>query len=289
MQDATGKWVFDVVEEEFSQRVLEASKERPVAVDFWAPWCGPCRVLGPVLERLAEEFHGAFLLARVNTEDAPRLAQEFQVQSIPLVVLFRKGKPADQFLGLLPETEIRSFFRSHCPTEADQLLKLGKERLQEKDWEKASQYFQDALTSEPSHSGALLGLAQIAWAGRDLEKMHHYAEAIDPLSPEKEAAAELKAQAEFYRLSDQYGGLQSARRRVQDGPDDLEARYHLACCFAAEERYQEALEAFLGIVTADRSFKDEAARKAMLEIFNIVGLRSALADDYRTRLARVIF
>lgn len=289
MSAQTGNWVFDVTEAEFPVRVLEASKEQPVAVDFWAPWCGPCSALAPILEGTAEEFRGPFLLARVNTEEAPRLAQQYQIQSIPLVMLFRNGQPVDQFLGLLPESQIRSFFQAHCPTEADRLVSSGKRRMEQRDGQGASRDFRQALEMDPDHSEALLGLAEIAWEEANLEEVHRCLEAMDPLSPQAAAAESLKARAQFLRHCESYGGTHLCQLRTQERPDDLGARYQLGCCLAAEERYQEALEMFLDTVTADRFFKDEAARKAMLQIFTIVGPRAPLADEYRSRLARAIF
>ncbi len=258
-------------------------------MDFWASWCGPCHALAPILEAAAAAFRGAFLLARVNTEEAPRLAQQYQIQSIPLVILFRNGQPVDQFLGLLPDSQIRSFFQAHCPTKADQLASSGKERIEQKDEQGAKRDFRQALEIEPNHSGALLGLAEIAWEEGNLEEVNRYLEAIDPLSPQATVAESLKARTQFRHQCETYGGRDLCQLRTQEQPDDLEACYQLGCCLAAEERYQEALEIFLGTVTADRFFKDEAARKAMLQIFSIVGTRSSLADEYRGRLARAIY
>lgn len=281
--------IVDVTDADFAEKVLDASKERPVVVDFWADWCGPCQILGPVLERLAEEFGGAFLLARVDVEQAPTLARQFQIQSIPLVMLFRDGQPVEQFVGVLPEQQIRNFLKKHCPRESDQLVVFGREKMSDKDWEAAFQHFKRALALEPDHPGALLGMAEVAWKKRNLDEMVRCLEAINPLAPEAEAAAGLKAQARFYQLCQEAGGLETCRKKAQADAKELEARYQYACCLAAEERYRDALQELLQIVSLDREFKDEAPRKIMVEIFNIVGTRSPLADEYRTRLARTIF
>lgn len=282
-------WSTDVAEGEFDEKVLEASNERPILVDFWAAWCGPCRVLTPILEKLAQEFEGAFLLARVNTEEAPALALQFSVQSIPFVILFRDGAAVDQFIGALPEEEVRGFLGKHCRSPVDEAVGQANDSLRSADLETAERSFRQVLSEQPSHPGALLGLAKVAWERRKPEEMQSYLRNIDPLSQEAEEGEALKVRARFQELCEEFGGVEACRQRRAQDATNLESRYQLAVCLAAEKQYQEALEVLLGIVASDRNFRDEAPRKRMLDLFNIIGDRSQLAEKYRTRLSRTIF
>ncbi|MDA2938747.1 thioredoxin [Acidobacteria bacterium AH-259-A15] len=286
MQEEITQWTVDVAEDEFSEKVLKASHKRPVVVDFWASWCAPCRMLAPVLEKIAQEFRGAFILARVNTEEAPGLASHFQIRSIPFVMLFKDAEPVDEFVGALPETEIRRFLKKHCSSAADQMVSLGREKMESGDFEVARRYFRQALTAEPSYPTALLGLARVAWEMRNLEEMEGYLKEIDPASREAEEGDILKARVRLQKLCEEFGGLEACRQHAEK---NVETQYQLGCCLAAKEHYREALETLLSVVAKDRAFRDEAPRKAMLDIFKIVGNRSPLAEEYRTRLSRTIF
>ena len=289
MQDEIKEFVTDVVEADFQERVVEHSRTRPAIVDFWAAWCGPCRTLTPILERLAEEFGGAFLLARVNTEEAPQLARQFQIQSIPMVVAFRDGQPVDQFIGLLPESEVRRFLGEHCPSEADQIVVLANQKMAGGNVEAAYQDFRKVEAREPDHPGALLGLAQIALERQNFDEMDELVAKIPPLSSQADTAENLKIVARLQRRCREAGGVESARSRSEQDPANLEARYALACCLTVSKEYREALDILLGIVTEARSFGDDAGRKAMLDVFALAGNRSPLAEEYRTLLSRAIF
>ncbi len=283
-----GNWVADVGEGDFQERVLAGSRKQPVLVDFWAEWCAPCRMLTPVLESLAEEFQGAFHLVRINVEEAPALARQFQIQSIPLVVLFRDGEPVDRFVGGLPEDQIRRFLRSHIPDETDEWVSRAEDLLARDDREGARGWFARALERQGNHGGALVGLAQLALLNRNLEETKKFLGQIDPhqVGPaDQEKIEALKARLRFLQECQEFGDLE----RRSEETDSLESRYRTSCCLAAEERYAEALDDFLQIVCADRSFRDDGARRAMLDIFHIVGVRSQLADRYRSQLSRVIF
>ncbi len=289
MQDKSKKLVTDVAEANFQEQVVEHSRTRPVIVDFWAAWCGPCRTLTPILEGLAEEFGGAFLLARVNTEEAPQLSRQFQIQSIPMVVVFRDGKPVDQFIGLLPESEVRRFLREHCPSEADQIVVLANEKMASGDVEAAYQDLREAQAREPDHSGALLGLAQIALERHNYDEMDELVAKISPLSSQADSAERLKMVGRLQRQCREAGGLEGSRHRSEKDPAKLEARYALACCLAVSQEYRESLDILLRIVAEDRSFGDDAGRKTMLDVFALIGNRSPLAEEYRTLLSRAIF
>lgn len=289
MQQQTQDWIVDVTPEDFPEKVLEASQEKPVLVDFWASWCRPCLMLAPILEKLAREFEGAFILARLNTEEAPELAAQYRIQSIPNVKLFRDGQPVDEFVGVVPEEEIRTFLRRHCPTEADRLAAAGEGKLGENLTEEARRLFQQALDADPDHDGALLGLAKLALNDGEIEEAEELARKISPFSPRVEETEPILSCIQFARLCREFGGSGAVGGHQGQSSGDAESLYRLACCQAANGEYGESLENFLQVVKKDRKLRDDGARKAMLEVFKIVGVRSPLADEYRNRLAKVLF
>lgn len=289
MSEVTFDVVMNVSESDFESAVIERSRQVPVLADFWASWCGPCRVLGPMLERLAEEYKGAFILARVNTDENPNLAGELGIRSIPHVMLFHNGRVVDQFIGALPEREVREFLRPYCQTEADQLVMVGTRFLEQGDRDSAAHAYRQALSVDPHHAGAHLGLARVALLeGREEDVEEHLA-TIPPLAQEAEAAQHVREALAFQNECRVAGGEEACRQRLAQDEDDLDARFGLASCLAATGRYRDALEEFLAIVARDKHYRDEAARKAMLTIFSLVGERSELADEYRTKLAWILY
>ncbi|MBI4444728.1 MAG: thioredoxin [Acidobacteria bacterium] len=281
--------VYDVSGDDFQSRVIAASHLRPVLVDFWASWCGPCRILGPLLEKMVEEFGGQFSLARVNVEAETELAELYRVQSIPFVVLFREGKPVDEFVGAIPEEELREFLACHFPGEADQLVSQGEEKLKYGELSEARELFEKALAIDSANRKALLGMCRVAAASGDLDSAGHLLEALDAGSAASEEAAAIRALIQFHKVCEEAGGVEHVAHLYQQGPASLQSSYQHACCLVTLREYEQALQLLLQIVTKDRSFMDDGARKAMLEIFKIAGLRSPLAEEYRTRLARIIF
>ncbi|MFZ0427595.1 MAG: thioredoxin [Acidobacteriota bacterium] len=283
------QWVIEVDEQQFPSQVIERSRELPVLVDFWAEWCAPCRMLGPMLERLAEEFQGAFLLAKVDTEGAPALAQAFQIRSIPYVVMFKDGKPVDAFVGALPEPELRQFIQQYCTTETDELARQGEQRLEAGKIAEAEQLFQRALGDQPEHPAAMLGLAEVAFRKDDFEEAERLLSRVLPVDGAGEKLDRLRARIRFRREALELGPLEEARRKQAEEPDDLERTYALAVCLVDSGAYEEALELFLQIVKRDRKFRDDGARKAMVDVFPIVGIRSPLAEKIRSRLSALLF
>ena len=289
MASSTSKFVVDLTQDQFESEVVERSRAAPVLVDFWAPWCGPCRSLSPVLEKLADEYAGAFLLAKINTDESPDLARAFQIRSIPQVILFQEGKAVDQFAGAIPEAEIRQFLKPYCPTEVDKLFADAQGKLESGQKQEARNLLQQVVDREPQHWAARLALAKLLIGEKQLEQARSHLQPIPFLADEREAADRLHQVIGFHADCEAAGGPASLRSRLERNPQDLAARMSLASCLAAAGRFREALEEFLAVVARDKHYREDSARKAMLAVFSLVGERSDLAEEFRGRLARTLY
>ena len=279
-------WTIDVGENNFETDVLERSRSVPVVVDFWAPWCGPCRVLGPILERLADERQGEFVLAKVNVDENPELATAFRVQGIPAVKIFLDGALADEFTGALPEEAVREVIAGIVPSAADRDAVAAAQLAADGKRDEAKALYEKTLADEPHHDESLLGLARLIAADdekRALDLLDHVAFT----SPARDEADRLAARL---KLQSAGGGNEAElRAAVAADPENLEQRFALAEALAAGEKYEAALKEFLEVLKRDRGFREDGARKAMLAIFEVLGNEDPLTGKYRSELAQILF
>jgi putative thioredoxin len=285
---ATSVWVRDVRETDFEREVLERSKEQPVVVDFWAPWCSPCRLLAPLLERLVGERNGEVLLAKVNVDEAQGLAAEFGISSIPAVKAFRDGRVVREFEGLLPEAYLRAFFDEIVPGEADRLMNQARAQEGTKPAE-AERLYRQALDRDRNNEAVRLGLARVLLAQ---DKTDEIADLLEPVSSEGELGAEaerLKAQVYFRRLARDFGDEEAARRRLEASPDNAPAQYELGCLLARKGDYAGALPLLLSAGERDPKFAATKVREAMVNIFYALGSDHPLANEYRMKLTRLLY
>ncbi|HVS13337.1 MAG TPA: thioredoxin [Thermoanaerobaculia bacterium] len=279
----------DVHADTFEEEVLLRSHQVPVLVDFWAPWCGPCRTLGPILERLAAEMDGAFVLAKVDSDQNPEIAARYGVRGIPNVLLFEGGEAVDGFVGALPEPQVRAFLRRHCATEADRLVEAGKEALAADDLDAARARFEEARALDVAHHGAALGLARVALRSGELERARELAEAIPLGTDQHEPAQALLAALALVAKAHAAGSEDQCAARVAADDRDLEARFALGGYALARGDVRAALEHYLAVTERDKTWNDEAGRRAMVDVFQIIGVREPLADEYRDRLRRTLY
>ncbi len=280
-------WTIDVNEENFEAEVLERSTQVPVLVDFWAEWCGPCKVLGPVLEKLAGEYAGEFIIAKVNVDENQGLAGAFGIQGIPAVKLFKDGELASEFTGALPEPMLREFLSKFLPTAADKQVQEAQALENDGKTDEAKALYQEILAADPNHVKALLGLGRLALNEGDAAAAMEYLDKIPIVADERKEADRLIA-----RLSLQSGAAENEaalREKVKAEPNNIAARFELAQALAATEKYDEALKEFLTVVKTDRAFQDDGARKAMIQIFEVLGSEDPLTDKYRSELAAALF
>jgi len=282
-QKQTSPWIVNTTAATFDRDVFQRSNEVPVVVDFWAAWCGPCRVLGPVLEKLAEEYAGRFVLVKADTDRLPQAALQFQVQSIPAVFGVVGGEIADFFAGALPESHVRVWLDRLL--QAARLAEAG--RCAETDPERAERNYREVLVQQPDNRDALIGL------GRLLAKQEREEEAKTILR-QLESRGFLEPEAEKLRaaleLRDKGSADVAALRQAADAnPGNLELQLQLAEALAGSGMHQEALEICLTLVERDRPGVGERARQVMIDIFRVLPGGSSLVNDYRRKLAMLLY
>jgi len=279
----------DVNSANFEQEVLEASKAVPVVVDFWAPWCGPCKVLKPILEKLAAEYGGRFKLAKVNSDENQELAAAFGIRSIPDVMAFRDGTPVSHFLGAMPESQVRAFIEGILPKPSETEQARAAALRAAGDREGAVDALRGALTLDPANDPARLDLAELlVELGRADEAETLLGEVRPNIDWDARVEA-LQAAVSFARMHSSGTSEAALRDTLARAPDDHATRFALAELLAGAQRYREALDELIEIVGRDKTWNDGAARKQVLNIFNLAEKDAALVSEYRRKFASALY
>ena len=280
--------MIDVTLATYERDVLEASKEVPVLVDFWAPWCGPCKVLGPALEKLEREYGGRWKLVKVNSDENPELSAQFQIRSIPYVVAFSDGKAVTHFLGAQPEGALRAFLDRLIPDpsqfehrKAREALALGQTAL-------AEGHLKGALALDPSNDAARLDMVGVALGRGDREEARKQFDTLSGKATQESNHEPIKARLEAAERAASLPSLEELERRVAANGEDLQSRLDLAELRIAGNEYAKALDQLLEIVRRDRQFGDDVGRNKMLAVF-VMAVDPELVAEYRRKLSSSLY
>ena len=290
-----GTAVKDVTAASFREDVLTASTKQPVLVDFWAPWCGPCKQLAPVLEKAVAASGGKVKLVKMNIDDHPQIAGQLGIQSIPAVIAFEKGQPIDGFMGALPETQVRGFIErlvGPLTGGADELIAQAEAALAAGDSASASALYARVLTEDEANAKAIAGLAKIHLDNGDLEQAKGVLSLAPPPPPGRDADPAISAVRAALDLAEQAASLGDAgplEAALAANPGDNQARFDLALALNARGERERAADHLLDIIKRDRKWNDDAARKQLVQFFEAWGLMDPAAVAARRKLSALLF
>jgi len=284
----------DSSERTFMADVIEASREVPVLVDFWAPWCGPCKQLTPILEKVVREAKGAVKLVKINIDENQRIAQQMRIQSIPAVFAFRNGQPVDGFMGALKESDVREFIKrlggdAVGASPVEELLAIADEAVKTDDLATAAQAYGQILQEDPQNPIALAGLARCYLASGDIERAKQTLAIVPPEFQTHEAIVAIQAQLKLADQANAAGDVGALEAKSKADPNDHQARLDLAVALAARGKSEEAITEILESIRRDRNWNEGAARKQLLTLFEALGAADPAVREGRRKLSSLLF
>ncbi len=278
----------DVTENDFESQVLAASRERPVLVDFWATWCGPCQSLMPVLQKLAEDYQGAFLLAKVEIDQNPDLANRYGVRSVPTVKLLRNGEVVDEFMGALPESAIREFLDRHVEKASDRQMQAARDLFDQGNVDAALEKMRAILEADPANARNFLRYAEaLVEAGR-LDQAREQLDALPFDWQDKPETKSLRARVELEKTLADAPPREELEKRLEADPGDKDALYLSAMRALEAGDHDTAIERLLQLLMRDRNYGDDIARRTLLQIFDMLGDEDERVQQGRRRLAMAL-
>ena len=277
-------YIHNVGMQNFQAVVLENSMKQPVLVDFWADWCQPCQTLMPMLAKLADEYAGKFILAKVNSDEEKELAAHFGIKSLPTMKLFVQGQMVDERMGVIPESEIRAFIDKHITSATDELMNAAMLAHGEGHTDEALQIMNQALAADPENTDLKIQIAQLVHAQGDSDSSLALLDTLSQEDSQKDGAVKLRAQINMASQLDGLPDLNDIEQRLAQNPHDLEALQQKSHHLSAQGNYEDAMECLLTIMRVDRSFDEDAGRKGLLAIFDMLGGEHPSVQKYRRKL-----
>ena len=284
----------DATTQSFAADVIEASQQTPVIVDFWAPWCGPCKQLAPILEKTVRDAGGKVALVKINIDENPEIAQQLRIQSIPAVFAFDKGQPVDGFMGAQPESQIKRFVERLVgpmgPSPLEQALEQAKAALDGGDFATASNIYGQILRQVPGEAAAIAGLVRCLVGAGDLQEAR---ELVDSLDDDSLKNADVESAITALALAEQAGEADGdtaeLQARLTQDPGDHQARFDLAMAHHGAGRNEQAIDELIEIIRQDRAWNEEAARQQLLKLFEALGHTDPLTVAGRRKLSSILF
>jgi len=276
----------------FSTDVIDQSTNIPVVVDFWAPWCGPCKQLSPTLDKLAREYGGKIQLVKINVDENQELATQMRVQSIPMVVAFKDGQPVDGFAGALPESQLRQFFEKLTGSEGspiEQALEKASMMVANGDTQNAAEIYSQILAQDPINAVSHAGVAKCLIEAEGIEKAQAYLKGLDADILNKEEVKSVLAAIDLEHASTDTEETDSLRQKLDTRPDDPQLRYDLAIALYGDGCSEEAINILVELVKTHKTWNEEAARAQLLKIFEALGHSDPITIEGRRKLSVVIF
>jgi len=291
---ATGNsWVKDGSTESFTADVIDASQDKLVLVDLWAPWCGPCKQLGPMIEKVVKEAKGAVELVKIDIDQHPQIAQSLQVQSIPAVFAFKDGRPVDGFMGAVPESQIKEFVEKHAgpigPSPVEQAFEAGSQALEEGNTEVALTAFAKILDLEPDHNDAKAQLARVYIQLGELDAAKELVASIPAEAQKSPIVSAALAAISLAENAANAGELGPLQQKVEADPDNLEARLELAQALVGDGDHEKGGLELLEIIRRDRDWNEAAGRLELLKLFEVMGPTNPLTKNFRRQLSSLLF